>query len=129
MFSPPFVGVNGVNMAFLLPIHIYNIYLKSVLNTPKVGYSQWSKIEYSKLLALSDSSTFRWEYPITLSQVPIFGFSSHTGNTNNWYHIEHYQWTTTHVDLKIFKNGALMTTSTRPGSSDNSCSYLKLISY
>ena len=43
MFSPPFVGVNGVNMTFLLPIHIYNIYLKSVLNTPKIGYSQWSK--------------------------------------------------------------------------------------
>ena len=41
MFSPPFVGVNGVNMTFLLPIHIYNIYLKSVLNTSKVEYSQW----------------------------------------------------------------------------------------
>ena len=75
MFSPPFVGVNGVNMTFLLPIHIYNIYLKSVLNTPKVGYSQW------KRLRIKDIITPVIEYSTSY----VTSFASIT-NSNDYIH-------------------------------------------
>ena len=73
MFSPPFVGVNGVNMTFLLPIHIYNIYLKSVLNTPKVGYSQWDRFESWIELYGYSAHTHTATLPISFSTFTIFG--------------------------------------------------------
>lgn len=60
MFSPPFVRVNGVNMTFLLPIHIYNIYLKSVLNTLKVEYSQWANVCVLTSNIASESAGFNF---------------------------------------------------------------------
>lgn len=74
MFSPPFVGVNGVNMTFLLPIHIYNIYLKSMLNTSKVGYSQWAHGTHS-----ATTSTEHMNFPIEAFPYHAFISTPHLG--------------------------------------------------